>query len=219
MQERHIVVQRTARYYVLGEPGARELWLVLHGYSQLAQRFMRRFRSIVTPDRCIVAPEALNRYYSEHAPGFHTPDARIGATWMTKEDRDAEIADYIAYLDRLHAQLLTEWATPPARTVLLGFSQGVATAARWAAHRRGGVDDVIFWGGYLPPDLPLEAGLFGAARVRFVYGRHDGYTPPERVRAHSETLTAAGVAHEVVWFDGGHDIDAAALQGLAEPPA
>ena len=219
MHERHIVVQRTARYYVLGEPGARELWIVLHGYSQLARRFMRRFRSLATPDRCIVAPEALNRYYSEYAPGFHTPDARIGATWMTKEDRAVEIADYLAYLDTLHTQLLAEWAAPPARVVLLGFSQGVATAARWAAHRRGRVDDVILWGGYLPPDLPTEAGLFGDARVRFVYGRHDGYTPPDRVQPHSDALTAAGVAHEVVWFDGGHDIDAATLERLAEAVA
>ena len=219
MQERHIVVQRTARYYVRGEPGARELWIVLHGYSQLARRFMRRFHSIDTPDRCIVAPEALNRYYSEHAPGFHTPDARICATWMTKEDRDVEINDYIAYLDQLHTQLLAEWPTPPARTVLLGFSQGVATAARWGAHSPGRVDDILFWGGYLPPDLVRAAGLFGSARVRFVYGRRDGYTPPERVQPHSDALTAAGVAHEVVWFDGGHDIDAATLERLAEAVA
>lgn len=219
MQERHIVVQRTARYYVQGEASARELWIALHGYSQLAKRFLRRFQALATPDRCIVAPEALNRYYSEYAPGFHAPDARIGATWMTKEDRAAEIADYVAYLDALHAQLLAERAEPPARTVLLGFSQGVATAARWAAHAHARLDDVILWGGYLPPDLPLEPQLFGAARVRFVYGRHDGYTPPDRVQPHSAALTAAGVAHEVVWFDGGHDIDAATLRALAGPPA
>ena len=43
-----------------GEGGAlREVWIVLHGYQQLARRFLRRFQPIAEPGRRIVAPEAV----------------------------------------------------------------------------------------------------------------------------------------------------------------
>lgn len=217
MQEHHIAIRRTARYYTLGEPGTGELWFVLHGYSQLARRFLRRFEPVAAPARCIVAPEAFNRYYTEYAPGYHAANARIGATWMTKEDRDTDIADYVAYLDQLHQALLAQWQQPPARILLLGFSQGAATAARWAALGQARFHEIVFWGGYVPQDIEWRPDMFGDARVRLVYGRHDGYSPPDRVDPHGEALTAAGVAHEIHWFDGEHAVEPAALTGLLAP--
>ena len=61
--EHFIEVTRTAKYVTLGEPsdGVRELWVVLHGYRQLARRFVRRFRDLAEPTRWIVAPEELKR--------------------------------------------------------------------------------------------------------------------------------------------------------------
>lgn len=215
MREHHIAVRRTARYYTLGEPGAPELWFVLHGYSQLARRFLRRFEPIAAPERCIVAPEALNRYYSEYAPGYHVPNARIGATWMTKEDREAEIEDYVAYLDDLYRETVALWPAPPARTVLLGFSQGVATAARWAALGNARFGEILSWSGYLPPELELRPDLFHGADLTFLCGRNDGYTPREKVDAHSATLEQAGLAHRVVWFHGEHEIAPDALREVA----
>ena len=43
MRPRHLTVSRTARYFTLGPDGApvRELWIVLHGYAQLASRSIR----------------------------------------------------------------------------------------------------------------------------------------------------------------------------------
>ncbi|MFY7923741.1 MAG: esterase, partial [Gemmatimonas sp.] len=55
---------RTARYSVLGtEPAeAQRVWFVLHGYGQLAPRFLRHFAGAVPPDTCVVAPEGLSRF-------------------------------------------------------------------------------------------------------------------------------------------------------------
>ncbi|HBD96841.1 MAG TPA: phospholipase, partial [Gemmatimonadetes bacterium] len=55
-QERHIEVPKTARYWVLGEDivSPDELWFVLHGYRQLAARFLRRFEGIADGTRRIV---------------------------------------------------------------------------------------------------------------------------------------------------------------------
>ena len=102
--EHHIEVRRTARYYMLGEPSAetRDVWFVCHGYNQLAGDFIREFEPIDDKSRVIVAPEALSRYYISTEPKFHSAEAEIGATWMTRADREAEIADYVAYLDDLY---------------------------------------------------------------------------------------------------------------------
>lgn len=58
MQEHRIAVARTARYFTLGR-AEREVWFVLHGYGQLADRFLRHFDPIDDGTRLIVAPEGL----------------------------------------------------------------------------------------------------------------------------------------------------------------
>ncbi len=65
IREHHLPVTRTARYHTLGpESGApKQLWIVCHGYGQLAARFLRHFEIINDGTRLIVAPEALSRFY------------------------------------------------------------------------------------------------------------------------------------------------------------
>src|SRR3954468_23277358 len=103
-----IEVLRTARYYVIGnEHGSiEELWIVLHGFGQLAGDFVEYFAGLNESRRLVVAPEALNRYYTVAAdvPASERP---VGATWMTREDRDNEMRDYVRYLDRLHGTLVS----------------------------------------------------------------------------------------------------------------
>ena len=57
-----IEVPRTARYYMLGD-GHRggDLWVVLHGFGQLAGDFIEYFVELNDGSRTVVAPEALNR--------------------------------------------------------------------------------------------------------------------------------------------------------------
>ena len=91
MRPRHLTVSRTARYFTLGPDGApvSELWIVLHGYAQLASRFLRWFSPLDDGATVIAAPEALSRFYLEtRLDGGHGP--AIGATWLTREDRAAE---------------------------------------------------------------------------------------------------------------------------------
>src|SRR6266550_3439645 len=132
VSEHHLSVARTARYYTLGEPGATEVWFVCHGYGQLAGRFLRRFEPIADGSRLVVAPEGLNRFYV--GSGEHR-DQPVGATWMTREDRLNEIADYVKYLDAVYADVFGGKPTA-ARVRALGFSQGAATASRWVARAR-----------------------------------------------------------------------------------
>jgi predicted esterase len=209
----HIVVRRTARYHTLGDPGARELWVVCHGYAQLARYFLRAFTAIDDGSRFIVAPEALNRYYHETAPGRHAPDARVAATWMTREDREHEIADYVAYLDALHERLTRDVA--PAVTVVLGFSQGAATVSRWAARGAAHLHHVVLWGSSLAHELEPAPGLLRGAGLTIAIGAADPQIPPGRVDVEDRRIRDAGIDYTLVRYDGGHSIEPDALVDLA----
>src|SRR5688572_22997918 len=101
-QLHHITTKKTARYFTLGslDENTKDIWLVLHGYGQLAEYFIRNFKPIQHPTNFFIAPEALSRFYVNETTG------RIGATWMTKEDREHEIADYLMYLDTIINKLM-----------------------------------------------------------------------------------------------------------------
>ena len=69
MREDHIEVTRHARVCVLGEPEtAREVWIVCHGYGQLATTFIDEFAHIASPNLCVIAPEAQYRFYLDPPP-------------------------------------------------------------------------------------------------------------------------------------------------------
>lgn len=202
MTEHHLSVRRTARYFTLGPAAAtaREVWIVLHGYGQLAARFLRGFASLDDGARCIVAPEALSRFYAETGR-----NDKIGASWMTREDRLAEIDDYVRYLDALHDEVMRGAGVP---VTVLGFSQGTATAARWLAQGEVRAGRLILWGGEVPPDLDL-----GAARQRWektdvtlVVGSEDQYITPKALSRDEQRLREHGISFRVERFDGGHEI-------------
>jgi predicted esterase len=146
----HISTIRTARYYTLGEltDQTTDVWIVLHGYGQLAEYFIRNFKNIHHDHNFIVAPEGLSRYYLNENTG------RIGATWMTKEDRENEIQDYILYLNKI---IDTLNIPKTIRLHVLGFSQGAATACRWALATQHAVKTLICWAGFFPPDMKWDS--------------------------------------------------------------
>src|SRR5690606_20762579 len=220
MQEHHLAVQRTARYFTLGGGGEApaEVWFACHGYGQLAARFLRGFEAVAGPERLVVAPEALSRFYLDDAMKVHGPDSRVGATWMTREDRLTEIEDYVRYLDRVHDVVRVGLPGAAARVVAFGFSQGAATASRWAALGAAHPHALVPWCGLLPPDLDPEAPARWAAQgldVPLVGGRVDAFTPPDGVAEQELRLREGGVACRAVWFEGGHALEAEVLREVA----
>lgn len=219
MHEQFLTVRRTARYYSTGAPApsARDVWFVLHGYGQLAADFLKPFERLPGDEsRCVVAPEALNRFYLVAPANTRAADRPVGATWMTRVEREHEIEDYVAYLDALYEHVI-EGRKPFVR--VLGFSQGVATAARWVALGRARIDQLICWGGTLPDeiDLTLLARRLSAP-LRLVVGEKDAFATPDVVAREEARLRDSGVAYELTRFPGGHALNRAVLSELAASP-
>jgi len=212
MEEHHIQVQRSARYFTIGEagPNLKQVWLVCHGYSQTAKQFIGYFRVLDDGSRLIVAPEGLSRFYLDHATGT------IGASWMTREDRLSEIDDYVRYLDTLYNHLFDELDRSLIRFVVLGFSQGVATVSRWIIGSKVQPDKVILWGGVIPPDVDLEAsgGRLGEHDLTIVVGDQDEYADEGSVGAMESRLETSQVPFSIIRFKGGHRLDKEVLHVL-----
>ena len=203
-------MERTARYYTLGPEdggaGISAIWFVLHGHGQLAGAFVRFFSDIAAQGALVVAPEALNRFYLVSADSAPARERPVGATWMTREDRESEISDYVEYLDALYDEIATVRTAPPPVTVL-GFSQGAATATRWVLNGRAPIERLVLWGGTTPPEIDhAHNARLRHIGVTLVAGVRDQYITEEILAAERTRLESAGVNPEVIQFDGGHVI-------------
>src|SRR6266516_2401294 len=120
MQEHHIGVTRSARYFALGTRSGEvgEVWFACHGYGQLAARFLEKLRVLDDGRRYLVAPEGLSRFYLSESP----TERRVGASWMTREDRLAELLDSPPYLGAVYATVFGFLDRALVTAHALGFS-------------------------------------------------------------------------------------------------
>jgi predicted esterase len=208
MKELRLPIRRSARYYVLGEAreDIRALWLVCHGYGQLARNFLEAFRCLDNGRNLIIAPEALSRFYLD---GF---SGDVGATWMTKEDRLAEIEDQRNYLDALY-RIATHKLAPDVLVNLLGFSQGTNTAARWVASTEYAVDNLLLWAGDFPADVEASARL-QRMNLYYVYGNRDPFLSDESIQRISDMSRRNAFHVNTMTFEGKHQIHSETLLQL-----
>jgi len=198
--ENHIKIEKSARYFSLGSfnEKTKTVWILLHGYGQLAKDFIDNFNSLADDSTFIFAPEALHKFYRNNRTG------EVGASWMTKEDRLNEIDDNNNYLDKI----VQCFSGENIKLNLLGFSQGCATASRWIAGRKQIVNNLYLWGSSIPEDLDLsEVGhLFSKSNLKLIIGEKDRIVKPEYIKAEFARIKDAGVECELISFNGGHEI-------------
>ena len=207
-----------ARYQTLGtlQPDTKKVWFVIHGYGQLAEFFIRKFKSLEAKDIYVIAPEGLSRFYLEDVTKRSQGGSqRVGATWMTRENRLMDIDNYLTYLNTLYQQVLGE--RKDLDITILGFSQGAATASRWVLDNKAQFNRLLLWAGMFPDDMDFERGheLLSNKEVQLVYGTQDPFLNDQRI-VHMEGLTKKlNVPAKVMTFEGGHEIDEDTLSQLA----
>ena len=213
MAEHHLTVTRSARYQQLGYLSAatRRVRFVCHGYGQLAAYFARHFAFLpeTDPTTVVIAPEGLSRFYLSGNGG------RVGASWMTRDDRLTEIDDHINFLNQLSAKALAKCPADVSITVL-GFSQGTATVSRWLAQAGFRPAHLILWAGGFPDDLEPAAArrLLHGLKLSVVVGTEDEYINAEKVEQQLQQLTHLGGTPQLITFAGKHEMSAAVLRTL-----
>ena len=191
-------------YFLSHEPTGKEqeVWIVLHGYGQLAEFFIRKFLPFASENRLFIAPEGTNHTYLKDFQG------RVGANWMTSYQRETAIANNHRYLNGMMEEVLSAFEQEPHFHVL-GFSQGAATATRWASQWKGTLDSLVLWGGGFAHDLALEVAKekFAATEVILVHGLEDELVTEESKKRQEELLLELGKPLNLLTFSGGHELD------------
>lgn len=218
MHQHELTFSYKARYSKIGEitKDTRQVWIVLHGYGQLARFFIRKFSSLEQHQICIIAPEGLSRFYLEDvAKRSQTGNDRVGATWMTKENRLMDIENYIQYLNAIYLQEVGPAVTIP--VTVLGFSQGAATASRWITEQTVKFNRLILWAGILPPDMNLDVGkkVLKDKETYLVYGKSDPFINDGRFGEMQMLASKLGITPHRIEFDGAHEIDEKTLLKFA----
>lgn len=207
-----VTVSRTARYFTLNPitPATKRIWLVFHGYGQLGQFFIRHFSHLDPQENAIIALEGLSRFYVEGLSG------RVGASWMTSEDREDEITDQGGYINAVLRDLGIDPGNEPRLTVL-GFSQGTATAIRWMVSNGIRARQLVIWAGSFPHDVTTEQvkSAFSDTRVDFCIGTQDEFITKEKVDEKMNELRQLLPQLEVHWFEGKHTLHSDTLQQVS----
>lgn len=204
--EHQLTIPKTARYFSKGAPTADKLLVVLHGYSQLARYFIEKFNDL-DESWYVVAPEGLHRFYNASHSG------RVGASWMTKEDRETDIADNLVWMQELMGHLTTNQSYK--EIVMLGFSQGAATAARYFYSDQTIVNRLIVWASVFPPDIDQKKFFSNGDKSKgnfFVIGNTDEFFDAKQQIEVINFYKSLGFT--IKRFDGKHDISIKTLKNI-----
>lgn len=174
---------------------SRGLLVGFHGYMENAAIQMARLMDIPGASTwTLVSIQGLHRFYRGRSE-------EIVASWMTREDRDAAIADNIAYVA---AALEAVPHDASARIMFAGFSQGVAMAFRAAVRGPDRASGIIAVGGDVPPEL-LSDGSCGFPPVLLARGERDERYSQAKFDADAAALEARRVDLRAAVYDGAHE--------------
>lgn len=204
MVEHHVDFSFSAPYYTLNELTSEttNLWIVCPGYGQLAKHFIRRF-DVFDSSHFVIALQGLSKFY---LPG-HT---KVGASWMTKEDRENEMGNQKNYFDAVIQQACQGQTIDHLSIHLMGFSQGVSMIARMAAYAKINFNQMVLWAGGFPPELSSEDFDFlsAEAKLSIVLGKEDEFFRLDK-NFQSEIDKAEKALNrkaDLVMFDGKHEV-------------
>ncbi len=214
MEELELQFQFKSRYFKKGKLDAstKQIWFVIHGYGQLAEYFIRKFEILENQNICVIAPEGLSHFYLEDvSKRAQTGNNRVGASWMTKENRHADIENYLEYLNRVYEKEVISNLSVP--ITILGFSQGAATASRWISNGKINFHRFILWAGVFPPDVNFDITkkILKNKETYVVYGNTDPFINEDQIEKMKILTDQLGILPETKVFDGNHDIDSTTL--------
>lgn len=214
MIKKTLKVEKKARYFQIGDAHNKvtTVWIVLHGYGMLSEFFIKKFDPIKNKNTLIIAPEALNRFYIDSNYG------RVGASWMTKDERQTDIDENISYLNGLIDKINKEIGHSRFKINVLGFSQGGATACRWVFSSDVEIENLIMWAGDIPKDTLTEKNRskWKDTNTYLVMGKKDELINEKMKAKFLKLVTDYQLDYKLKLYDGDHRIYADVLKELVK---
>jgi predicted esterase len=205
MKHTNIKANKTARVFQSGEidKETRTIWFLLHGYGQSGHEMIKAFEHDINETTVLIAPDALNKFYLRGHYG------KVGSSWMTKENREAEIHDYINYLNSVYELFTKKKDINNIEINALGFSQGCETLSRWGVSSEINFNKLILHSGGIPKDVfhshnnktLLDKNLF------LIRGDNDKLINKEKWDLLLQNLDKRGIQYHTLTFNGGHEIN------------
>jgi predicted esterase len=177
------------------------IWLIFHGYGQLAGEFTSSFSELGSEDHCLIFPQGLSKFYLKGV------DKKIGANWMTSHDRVLDITNYVSYLNQLFEQEIKPYLDKVELNIL-GFSQGGHTASRWIYESNIKYNKFVLWGSGLANEIDIKIikKSFSKGENLLVVGDRDRYIDNELLLKTKNRYKKIDFKYQLVEYKGGHEI-------------
>lgn len=187
----------------------KNVWVVFHGIGYLSRYFLKYFKHLDPEENYIIAPQAQSKYY------LNDKYRHVGASWLTKENTEAETENVLNYLVEVYKA--EELQNAP-NLILFGYSQGVSVAARWVARNKTECTHLILHSGGLPKELqPEDFEFLTNTKVTLIYGDSDEYLNKEKLKKETGRARALfGDKLEIISFEGGHEVNVDVIADLAK---
>lgn len=203
---KQVSYQTTNTYSTLNKltPDTQNIWIVCHGIGFLSKYFITYFQHLDSKKNYIIAPQAPSKYYQTQAYKY------VGASWLTKENRELETENVLNYLD---AVLNAENLPTSKNIILMGFSQGVSVVTRWIAQRQLNCHHLVLHSGSIPTEFNTESFKhLPSLKTSVIYGNEDEYLTQEKLEAQLEYARSIFPnPPKVIEFDGKHVVDKKSL--------
>lgn len=185
------------------------IWIACHGIGYLSKFFITYFEDLDPKRNYIIAPQAPSKYYQSKAYKY------VGASWLTKENRELETENVLNYLDAL---LERERLPRDKKIILLGFSQGVSVVTRWLAQRRIYCDHLVIHSGGIPTEFDSESfNYLPNLKTSIIYGIKDEYLTEKKIQSQLELAKSIFPnLPEVLKFEGKHEMHKASLEKISK---
>ncbi len=205
VKETQLQIQATYPVYTLNEftDSTKTIWIACHGYGQLARYFVKRFDVLNSSENFVIAPQGLSRFYADGNYG------KVGASWMTKENRELDLHNQRQYFDVLFDQVLPGVNWDKCSLKLFGFSQGVTMISRLAVYKQLIFDQLVLWAGGMPHEQTAADWEYlpTSTKIDLVIGDKDEYFSQKTVESQvAKVKELTGLDPKLTVFDGKHEV-------------
>lgn len=193
----------TAPYHTYGTltDKTETIIVAFHGYGQLAKFFIRKFDFLDESKYYVITPQGLSKFYLNN----HT---RVGASWMTKENRLLDLKNQLHYVQTVFEAetKAVDWSNM--RLIVLGFSQGTATASRWITTHKIPFDKFIAYAGQIAYELTEQDFDFMKleAEAHCFLGDNDQFYHGDNVPKFENAFKAVFPKGKFLLFEGKHEM-------------